>query len=68
MESYLLLERKKRPNNFWTKFENSDCSGNLKQASQNRHQVTLSIETEKVKFVGKIPFPYKFLYWKLAFL
>ena len=61
-------KEKKRPTNFWTKFENSNCSGNQKQASQNRHQVTLSIKTKKVIFFGKIIFPYKLLYWKLAFL
>ena len=68
MESYLLLEREIRPNNFWKKFENSDCSGDLKQASPNRQSVTISIKTEQVIFFRKILFPYKLLYWKLAFL
>ena len=67
MEPYLWLEGKKRPNIFLTKFENSDSSGDLKQASQNMHRVTLSIKTEQVIFFRKIIFPFKLLYWKLAF-
>ena len=33
-----MVRKKKKTNNFWTKFENSDCSGDLKQASQNNQK------------------------------
>ena len=54
--NHIYGQKEKIPHNFWMKFENSDRSGDLKQPSQNRHRVTLSIKTKQLIFLEKFYF------------